>query len=75
MIPFSIRQLVNGKVTASTTLDTVEFDVTADDSLFKMPAKSALPFRPGSSGEGRTTTPGAAGVPAGARNTTRSSGR
>jgi len=39
MIPFSIRQLVNGKVTASTTLDTVEFDVTADDSLFKMPSK------------------------------------
>ena len=39
MIPFSIRQLVNGKVTASTTLDTVEFDVAADDSLFKMPSK------------------------------------
>jgi outer membrane lipoprotein-sorting protein len=39
MIPFSIRQLVNGAVTASTTLDKVEFNVPADDSLFKMPSR------------------------------------
>ena len=39
MIPFSIRQLVNGTVSASTTLDKVEFNVPADDGLFKMPSK------------------------------------
>ena len=39
MVPFSIRQLVNGTVTASTTLDSVEFNAPADDSLFKMPSK------------------------------------
>jgi hypothetical protein len=39
MIPFSIRQLVNGTVNASTTLDKVEFNVEADDALFKMPSK------------------------------------
>ena len=39
MIPFSIRQLVNGTVSASTTLDKVEFNVPADDSLFKMPSR------------------------------------
>jgi outer membrane lipoprotein-sorting protein len=39
MIPFSIRQLVNGAVTASTTIDKVEFNVPLDDSLFKMPSE------------------------------------
>jgi outer membrane lipoprotein-sorting protein len=39
MIPFVIRQLVNGTLTASTTIDKVEFNVPADDSLFKMPAE------------------------------------
>jgi outer membrane lipoprotein-sorting protein len=39
MVPFSIRQLVNGTVTASTTLDSVEFNAPAEDSLFKMPSK------------------------------------
>jgi outer membrane lipoprotein-sorting protein len=37
MVPFSIRQLVDGAVTASTTLDKVEFNVPADDALFRMP--------------------------------------
>lgn len=38
MIPFTIRQLVNGMVNASTTIDKVEFNVPADDSLFTMPS-------------------------------------
>lgn len=38
MIPFTIRQLVNGMVNASTTIDKVEFNVPADDSLFMMPS-------------------------------------
>jgi outer membrane lipoprotein-sorting protein len=37
MIPFEIRQLVNGAVGASTTLDKVEFDVPLADELFRMP--------------------------------------
>lgn len=39
MVPFSIRQLVNGTPTASTTIDTVEFNVPLDDAAFRMPAK------------------------------------
>jgi outer membrane lipoprotein-sorting protein len=39
MMPFSIRQLVNGTPTGSTTIDTVEFNVPLDDSTFKMPSK------------------------------------
>jgi outer membrane lipoprotein-sorting protein len=39
LVPFSIRQLVNGTVTASTTIEKVEFNVPADDSLFKMPSR------------------------------------
>jgi outer membrane lipoprotein-sorting protein len=39
MVPFSIRQLVNGTPTASTTIDKVEFNVPVDDSAFKMPSK------------------------------------
>lgn len=39
MVPFSIRQLVNGTPTATTTIDKVEFNVPVDDSAFKMPAK------------------------------------
>jgi outer membrane lipoprotein-sorting protein len=38
MVPFSIRQLVNGTVNASTTIDKVEFNVPADDALFRMPS-------------------------------------
>jgi outer membrane lipoprotein-sorting protein len=38
MIPFALRQLVNGVVSASTTLDSVEFNVPVDDALFRKPA-------------------------------------
>ncbi len=37
-VPFSIRQVVNGTVGATTRIDKVEFNVPADDSLFRMPA-------------------------------------
>lgn len=39
MVPFSIRQRVNGTVMASTTIDKVEFNVPVDDSVFRMPSK------------------------------------
>jgi outer membrane lipoprotein-sorting protein len=39
MVPFTIRQLVNGTVNASTTIDKIEFNVPLDDSLFKMPSE------------------------------------
>jgi outer membrane lipoprotein-sorting protein len=39
MVPFTIRQLVNGMVNASTTIDNIEFNVPVDDSLFKMPSE------------------------------------
>ncbi len=39
MVPFTTRQLQNGNVVATVTLDNVEFNVPIDDSLFKMPAK------------------------------------
>jgi outer membrane lipoprotein-sorting protein len=39
MVPFVIRQLVNGTVNASTTIDKIEFNVPMDDSLFKMPSE------------------------------------
>jgi outer membrane lipoprotein-sorting protein len=39
MVPFTIRQLVNGAVNASTTIDKIEFNVPLDDSLFKMPSE------------------------------------
>jgi outer membrane lipoprotein-sorting protein len=39
MVPFAIRQLVNGTPTASTTIDKVEFNVPVDDSEFRMPPK------------------------------------
>lgn len=39
MVPFSIRQLVNGTPTAATTIDNIEFNVPLDDSAFKMPPK------------------------------------
>lgn len=38
MVPFTIRQLVNGTATATTTIDRVEFNVPTDDALFKMPS-------------------------------------
>lgn len=37
MMPFSIRQRVNGVVSASTKIDTVEFNVPIDDGTFRMP--------------------------------------
>jgi len=37
LVPFSTRQLVNGKIMASITMDKVEFNVPAEDSLFRMP--------------------------------------
>jgi outer membrane lipoprotein-sorting protein len=39
MVPFTTRQLQNGNVVATVTLDSVEFNVPVDDSVFKMPAK------------------------------------
>ncbi len=39
MVPFTIRQQVNGNTTAMTTIDSVEFNVPIEDSTFKMPAK------------------------------------
>lgn len=39
MVPFVIRQLVNGAVNASTTIDKIEFNVPVDDALFKMPSE------------------------------------
>jgi outer membrane lipoprotein-sorting protein len=37
LVPFSTRQLVNGKVMASIALDKVEFNVPVDESVFRMP--------------------------------------
>ena len=37
MLPFSIRQRVNGTVTASTIIETVEFNVPVDAAAFTMP--------------------------------------
>ncbi|MEO8076458.1 MAG: hypothetical protein ABI818_09040 [Acidobacteriota bacterium] len=39
MVPFGIRQRVNGTVMASTALNQVEFNVPVDDAVFKMPSK------------------------------------
>jgi outer membrane lipoprotein-sorting protein len=39
MVPFGIRQRVNGNVVASTTLSKVEFNVPIEDSIFRMPSK------------------------------------
>jgi outer membrane lipoprotein-sorting protein len=36
-VPFSTRQLVNGKVMASIALDRVEFNVPIEEALFRMP--------------------------------------
>ena len=40
MVPFLTRQLQNGTVTATITLDKVEFNVPVEDSFFTMPAKA-----------------------------------
>ena len=37
LVPFSTRQLVNGKVMASIALDWVEFNLPVDDAVFRMP--------------------------------------
>jgi outer membrane lipoprotein-sorting protein len=37
LVPFSTKQLVNGKVMASIALDWVEFNVPVDESVFSMP--------------------------------------
>jgi outer membrane lipoprotein-sorting protein len=39
MVPFAIRQRVNGNVVASTMLSKIEFNVPIEDSIFKMPSK------------------------------------
>jgi outer membrane lipoprotein-sorting protein len=39
LVPFLTRQLQNGTVTATVTLDKVEFNVPVEDSFFTMPAK------------------------------------
>jgi outer membrane lipoprotein-sorting protein len=36
-VPFSTRQLVNGKVMAAIALDRVEFNVPIDEAIFRMP--------------------------------------
>ncbi|MFQ6083861.1 MAG: outer membrane lipoprotein carrier protein LolA [Candidatus Aminicenantia bacterium] len=40
MIPHSIETRVNGQTQAQITIESVEFDVDIDDSLFKMPPKN-----------------------------------
>ena len=39
MVPFVLKQRQNGTLIATTTLDTVEFNVAIEDSVFRMPAK------------------------------------
>ena len=39
MVPFVLKQRQNGVLIATTTLDTVEFNVAIEDSVFRMPAK------------------------------------
>jgi outer membrane lipoprotein-sorting protein len=43
LVPFLTRQLQNGTVMATVTLDKVEFNVPVEDSFFKMPANSNVP--------------------------------
>ena len=43
LVPFLTRQLQNGTVMATSTLDKVEFNVPVEDSFFKMPANSSVP--------------------------------
>ena len=43
LVPFLTRQLQNGTVMATITLDKVEFNVPVEDSFFKMPAKAIVP--------------------------------
>jgi outer membrane lipoprotein-sorting protein len=38
-IPFSVQSNVNGQLAAQVTIESVEFNVPMEDSLFKMPAK------------------------------------
>ncbi len=38
LVPFMTRQLVDGSVKATITMDRVEFNVPIDDALFRMPA-------------------------------------
>ena len=39
MVPFTIRQSVNGQVQGEVTYDRVQFNLPFDDALFKVPAK------------------------------------
>jgi outer membrane lipoprotein-sorting protein len=39
LVPFTTRQLQNGNLIATVTLDKVEFNVPVEDSLFKMPVR------------------------------------
>ena len=43
LVPFLTRQLQNGTVMVTITLDKVEFNVPVEDSFFKMPANSSVP--------------------------------
>jgi outer membrane lipoprotein-sorting protein len=38
VVPFKVRQLVNGVQAAQITFDTVEFNVSVDDAIFRMPS-------------------------------------
>lgn len=46
MIPYSIEQKMNGQTMMQMTVDKVDQNVTVDDSLFQMPAKSEKPPAP-----------------------------
>ena len=39
LVPFMTRQIQNGKLTATITMDKVEFNVPVEDSFFKMSGK------------------------------------
>ena len=38
-MPFSIRRFINGQLAAQVTIDSMEFNVPMDDSIFKMTGK------------------------------------
>jgi hypothetical protein len=39
LVPFMTRQIQNGKLTSTITMDKVEFNVPVEDSFFKMSGK------------------------------------
>jgi hypothetical protein len=40
MVPFTVQQVVDGKPVAQTKLESVEFNIPIDDTMFKMPGKT-----------------------------------